>query len=57
MFTIVPAEPAGHDELKKLVCPACREKVPRVGISKDSKIQGLSFECRRCGKLWAIKTE
>ncbi len=48
---------AKESEVTKLVCPHCHEKVPRVGIKKDSKIEGLTFKCRKCGFLWEVKTE
>ena len=54
MFTITPAK---ESEVTKLVCPHCHEKVPRIGIKKDSKLEGLTFKCRRCGLLWEVKTE
>lgn len=47
----------GGTENTKIVCPHCKEKVPRIGMKKDSKIEGLTFKCRKCGKLWEIKTE
>ncbi len=54
MFNIVEAE---EKEVTKLVCPRCKEKLPRVGVEKDSKIKGLTFKCRRCGRLWKVDTE
>ena len=43
--------------ITKIICPYCKEKVPRIGIKKDSKISGLTFKCRKCGLLWEVKTE
>lgn len=54
MLIICPAKEA---EITKIVCPKCREKVPRIGMEKGSRIDGLTFKCRRCGNLWRIKTE
>lgn len=54
MLTITPANAAA---VTKVVCPACNEKVPRLGILPGSKIEGLTFKCKRCGTLWEIKTE
>ena len=54
MFIIVPAK---ESEVTKLVCPHCHERVQRIGIVKGSKIEGLTFKCRRCGQLWEVKTE
>ena len=54
MFTITPAK---ESEVTNLVCPHCHEKVPRVGIKKGSKLEGLTFRCKRCGQLWEVKTE
>lgn len=55
MFTITPAKAASM--LKKIACPECGEKVPRVGLLLGSKIKGLTFRCRKCGRLWEVKTE
>ena len=49
--------PTVQSEITKIVCPNCNEKVPRVGLQKDSKVQGLTFRCKKCGRLWTVKTE
>lgn len=54
MFAIVPAK---MQEVTKIACPECGEKIPRIGIAKDSTIKGLAFKCRKCGKFWEIKTK
>lgn len=54
MIHIVPAT---ESAVTKLVCPHCHEKVPRVAIKKGSKVEGLTFRCRKCSKLWEVKTE
>lgn len=54
MLKITPTEAS---EVTRLKCPECEEKVPRVGIKKGSLVDGLTFKCKRCGKLWSVKTE
>lgn len=54
MLCITPAE---KTEITHIVCPYCREKLSRVGLRKNSKIVGLTFKCRKCGRLWNVKTE
>ena len=54
MLKIVPTDVS---DITKVVCPHCRERVPRIGIKKNSRIDGLTFRCRKCGKLWEIITE
>ena len=54
MLTITPAE---KQEITKIVCPECKEKVRQIGLLKESKIHGLTFKCKRCDKLWAVKSE
>jgi transposase len=54
MLEITPAMGA---PVTKITCPACNEKIPRLGLLPGSKIEGLTFKCKRCGKLWEIKTE
>lgn len=54
MIFITPTEAS---DITKLVCPHCKEKVPRIGFAKDSKIIGLVFKCKRCGKGWTVTTE
>ena len=53
-ITITPTE---KQEITKIVCPDCKEKVRQVGLLKESKIIGLTFKCKRCGKLWTVKSE
>jgi hypothetical protein len=54
MLTITPAPGAA---ITKIICPACNEKVPRLGLLPGSKVEGLTFKCKRCGALWEVKTE
>ena len=54
MLIIIPAEAC---KVTRLKCPECKEKLPLVGIKKDSQIDGLSFTCKRCGRLWETKTK
>jgi uncharacterized Zn finger protein len=54
MLKMTPAETA---EVTKISCPKCNEKVPRVGLLKGSKVEGLTFKCKRCGSFWEVKTE
>lgn len=54
MLKTTPAEAA---EVTKISCPKCNEKVPRVGLLKGSKVEGLTFKCKRCGSFWEVKTE
>ena len=53
MLIIKPAE---KSEITRLVCPHCKERVARVGLKKDSTVDGLTWVCRRCGMLWEAKT-
>lgn len=45
------------EKLKRLFCPCCHERVPRVGIIEGSKIDGLTFECKKCRRKFLVKTE
>ena len=54
MLKIVPAK---ESEVTRIKCPHCNERVARVGVKKDSKCEGLTFRCRRCGMLWEVKSE
>ncbi len=49
-------KPAERQSVSRVVCPQCGEKLRDVGLSRGSQITGLSFKCRRCGKLWAVET-
>ena len=44
-------------QITKIVCPECKEKVKSVGLLKESKIEGLTFRCRKCGAYKTVKTE
>jgi predicted RNA-binding Zn-ribbon protein involved in translation (DUF1610 family) len=54
MVTIFPAEP---QEVTSLECPACKQRVARIKLCKDSVIEGLTFKCKRCGRLWGVRAE
>ena len=56
MLTYTPVEADRAPSVTKLVCPHCGEKVRSVLLTKDSRIEGLSFKCKRCGSCWAVKT-
>jgi len=47
----------GKNEITRIVCPDCGEKLRGVGLEKDSKIQGLVFRCKRCGAYKCVTTE
>jgi predicted RNA-binding Zn-ribbon protein involved in translation (DUF1610 family) len=49
--------PASVSEVTKLVCPHCGEKVSRVGLLKESRVEGLTFKCKKCGMLWEVKSK
>ena len=49
--------PAAKSEITKIVCPDCGQKVQNVGLVKESKIVGLTFKCKKCGKLWEVTTK
>lgn len=44
-------------DITKLVCPDCAERVKGVGLLKDSRVDGLTFKCKKCGTAWIITTE
>lgn len=47
----------GETEVTKISCPKCKERLPRVGLLKNSTVDGLTFKCKRCGKFFAVRTE
>lgn len=54
MLKIIPID---ITDVTKLVCPHCKEKVSRVGLTKESQVVGLVFKCKRCSKFWEVRTE
>lgn len=54
MIEIKPAEPG---EVKRIICPTCGVKLPRVGLKKDSKVDGLTFRCGKCGAFHEVTTK
>lgn len=48
--------PAEEQEVTKLICRKCGQRVNGVGLAKNSKIDGLLFRCKRCGERNAVKT-
>lgn len=53
MIVILPTEVS---DITKIQCPSCGEKVRSIGLLKGSRVDGLTFKCRKCGKLWRITT-
>ena len=53
MLEIVTTE---RQEVTKLVCPDCKERVKGVGLAKGSSITGIVFKCRKCGAWKEVKT-
>lgn len=53
-LTITPTE---KQDITRIVCPECKDKVRFIGLLKESKIEGLTFKCKRCSKLWTVKSE
>ena len=54
MLNIDPIDPR---EVTKINCPACGERLPRVGLLKGSRVHGMTFKCKRCGRIWEITAE
>ena len=54
MFSITPAREC---EITKVICPQCGERLPKVGLLKSSHIEGMTFRCGKCKKLWAVSSE
>lgn len=52
-ITITPAD---RSDITRIICPGCGDKVRSVGLLKESKVEGLTFRCKRCGKLWSLTT-
>lgn len=50
-------KPSSEKDVTKLACPECGEKIPRVGLEKNSEIKGLAFKCRKCGQFWSVTTK
>jgi hypothetical protein len=56
MIKITPIERSHTSEITRIVCP-CGAKVRRVGLRKGSKVEGLTFCCDKCGKVFEVTTE
>lgn len=44
-------------DFTKIVCPDCGDRIKGVGLLKDSRVDGLTCKCFKCGGTWVIKTE
>ena len=44
-------------DFTKLECPDCGERVKGIGILKESKIEGLTFKCKKCESAWTVTTK
>lgn len=54
MIEITTVEPS---EVRRIICPKCGRKLPQVGLKKDSRIEGLTFRCGKCGAYQEVKTK
>lgn len=54
MLEIVPTDATA---VRRIACATCHEKLPRVGLKKDSRIEGLTFRCGKCGTFNEVKTK
>jgi uncharacterized Zn finger protein len=54
MLEIIPTEASA---VKRIACPQCGEKLPRVGLKRDSHIEGLTFRCGKCGTMLEVKSK
>lgn len=48
--------PAEEQEVTKLICRKCGQRVNGVGLAKNSKVEGLLFKCKKCGERNAVTT-
>lgn len=49
--------PAHRDEVTKIICPDCGEKVKGVGLLKGSRVEGLVFRCKKCGAYKEVRSK
>ena len=54
MLSYKQVEPSS---ITKIVCPKCREKVQNVGLLDGSKIEGLTFRCKKCRSIWMLSCD
>ena len=47
---------AQRQEVTRIVCPVCGERVKGVGLVRNSEVRGLTFRCARCGGLWEVRS-
>ena len=45
------------NEITKIICSKCGEKLKGVGLEKESRVEGLVFRCKKCGAYMGVKTE
>lgn len=41
----------------RIKCPDCGTKVESIGFKKDSKVEGVVFQCEKCKSYWKVTTE
>lgn len=54
MLEIIPTTAT---QVTRITCPCCREKIPKVGLKKDSHIDGLTVFCHKCKSYYEVKTK
>lgn len=56
MIKVTQIERSTPSEMTRIVCP-CGAKVRRLGLRKGSRVEGLTFLCDKCGKVYEVTTE
>lgn len=54
MLEIVPTTAS---QVTRIACPECKEKIPKIGLRKGSKIDGLTVYCHKCKTYYEVKTK
>jgi hypothetical protein len=49
--------PADKEDITRIICPECKDKIKYIGLAKDSKIDGLRIKCKRCGHYMKVKCD
>ena len=43
-------------KVRRIICPKCGERVPRLGLLENSEVKGLTFKCNKCKDLWEVES-
>lgn len=52
---MIEIKPTARSDVTAVKCPNCGNRLPNVGLFKDSFISGLTFRCPKCKNFFSVR--